>query len=169
MAIGGRDERSEAVEESLAATLRFPGGRLAQFTISYGAASADTLRLVGTKGDLCLDSAYDYAEPAELCLTVGGRTKEKSYKRHDQFAAEIEHFSQCIRTGEPPEPSGREGLADLRVIEALRRSIAENRPVAVAAADPGARPQRGQELAIGRRRESKDLVHAEQPEAEEGQ
>jgi len=32
------------------------------------------------------------------------------------------HFSECVRAGKEPRPSGREGLADVRVIEALYRS-----------------------------------------------
>ena len=40
----------------------------------------------------------------------------------DQFAPELLYFSDCIQKDRQPEPSGEEGLADVRVIEALYRS-----------------------------------------------
>jgi hypothetical protein len=55
-------------------------------------------------------------------LTVAGKTKVTTYPKRDQFAPEIVYFSTCIREGLEPEPSGEEGLADARVMDALVRS-----------------------------------------------
>ena len=46
------------------AILRFPGERLAPFTCSFGAADVASYRIVGTKGDLRVEPAYEYAERA---------------------------------------------------------------------------------------------------------
>src|SRR5262245_32472830 len=49
------------VEETFTAALRFPGERMATFTCSFGAADVSEYRLVGTKGDLAVEPAYEYA------------------------------------------------------------------------------------------------------------
>ena len=38
-------------------------------------------------------------------------------------------FAKCVQNGEEPETSGPEGLIDVRIIEALRKSYTEHRPV----------------------------------------
>ena len=82
----------------------------------------------------------------ELELTVGDKKpKRKKFKARDQIGPEIEYFSDCILKGRDPEPSGLEGLADVRIIRALYRSIDERRPVALAPVDKSERPTLAQE------------------------
>jgi glucose-fructose oxidoreductase len=52
--------------------------------------------------------------------------------KSDQFAPELVYFSECVLTNRTPEPSGAEGIADLRIIEAMQRSIKNGRWVEVA-------------------------------------
>ena len=146
----------------VAATLRFPGDRLASFTCSFGAASVSTYQLVGTLGDVRLDPAYEIAETLMLFETINEKTKEHKYRRRDQFAPELLYFSQCILENKEPEPSGREGLADVRVIRALERSLEEGQPVKLSRFDKGPRPELAQEI----RRppvSMPELIHASPP------
>src|SRR5918996_3549537 len=85
----GKDERFAEIEESVACTLKFPDERVATFTSSFGAAPTSTYRLVGTRGDLCLDDAYEYVGGKEMWITVEERTRQKRFKPVDQFAAEL--------------------------------------------------------------------------------
>jgi predicted dehydrogenase len=118
------------VEESVSAVLRFPNERLASFTCSFGATNVSEYRLVGTKGELAVDPAYEYAKPLEHRLSMEGNVvSERRFAKRDQFAPELLYFSDCLLTNRDPEPSGEEGLADVRVIRALYRSIDEGRPV----------------------------------------
>ncbi len=103
--------------------------RLASFTCSFGAADVGGYQVVGTKGDLRVDPAYQYAEPRKHQLTVDGKTTRKTFPKRDQFAPELLYFSDCILTDRQPEPSGTEGLADVRVIRALHQSARTGRPV----------------------------------------
>lgn len=41
------------------------------------------------------------------------------FPNRNQFAAEIVHFSDCVLNDEKPEPSGLEGLSDVRIIEPI--------------------------------------------------
>ena len=106
----------------VSAILRFPGERLADFTCSFGTADISAFRLVGTKGDLRMDPACEYSEGLHQELTVDGKRQTRHFTKRDQVAAEIEYFSRCVLDGREPEPSGQEGLADVRVIRALMES-----------------------------------------------
>src|SRR5204862_1370835 len=67
----GRDERFAEVDEMVSAILRFPEERLATFTCSFGASDVSSYRIVGTKGDLCVEPAYEFAGELMHCLTIG--------------------------------------------------------------------------------------------------
>jgi hypothetical protein len=56
------------------------------------------------------------------------------------------YFSDCIRNNRDPEPSGLEGLADVRVIEAMLRSIRTGKPVTVKIQQRKQRPTLRQEI-----------------------
>jgi glucose-fructose oxidoreductase len=121
--------RVDEVEEHVSAWMRFPNDRLASFTCSFGAAKVSEYRIVGTKGDLALDPAYEYAKPLKHRITIDGEQRERRFAKRDQFAPELLYFSDCILQNRNPEPSAEEGLADVRVIRALYRSIETGRPV----------------------------------------
>lgn len=121
-------ERFSEVEETVSAILKFSGDRLASFTCSFGAGAVTLYQIVGTEGDLLVENGYKYAAEVKHRLTIREQTKEKIFKKRDQFAPEIFYFSDCIVRGEEPEPSGHEGLADVRVIQALFRSLKSERP-----------------------------------------
>lgn len=123
------EPRFAKVEEMASAILRFRGDRLATFTCSFGAADLSSYRLSGTEGDLLVEPAYEYAQPLKHRLTVGGKARETEFKKKDQIAPELIYFSECVLKGKEPEPSGVEGLADVRVIRALHESARTGRPV----------------------------------------
>jgi glucose-fructose oxidoreductase len=156
------DRRFREVDEMTSAILRFSDDRLATFTCSFGASDTATYRLVGTRGDLCLDSAYEYAEPMTMTVTVQDKEREQTFAKVDQFAPELLHFSDCVRRGKDPRPSGQEGLADVRVIEALLQSARTGRPVSLRRFDPGARPEPAQAIRRPPIAEP-ELVHAGPP------
>jgi glucose-fructose oxidoreductase len=56
------------------------------------------------------------------------------------------YFSDCILKNRAPEPSGQEGLIDVRIIEAMMKSIRKGRWVAVRAERKRRRPRLSQEI-----------------------
>ena len=158
----GHDPRFQGVDETTSAILRFPGDRLAQFTASQGSADVDEYRIVGTEGDLRVEPAYTYYGELLHHLTIGGETKTQRFDKSDQFAPELLHFAKCIRDDVEPEPSGEEGLADVRVLEAMAESARTGAPVKLA---PFARTRRpGLELETRRPAvEQPKVVHAPSP------
>ena len=156
------DPRFEQVDEMTSVILRFPGDRQATFTCSFGASDMSWYSVSGTKGDICLDNAYDYAMPSTLETTVGGRTQSKEFKKTDQVAPEILYFSDCVLQGKEPEPSGLEGLADVRIIRAVYESALSGIPVKIARVEKRMRPS--MEMEMNRpQAEQPDLFHAESP------
>jgi len=140
------DKRFRECDEMTAAVLRFPGGRLASFISSFGAADDGSYEIFGTKGELRAKNAYYYSRPITHELTIEGKKQRRRFARRDQFAAELLYFSDCIRTGREPEPSGRDGLADVRIIRALYESARTGAPVRIAPVEAWQRPRLDQEI-----------------------
>jgi glucose-fructose oxidoreductase len=140
------EQRFSEVEETTSAILRFPNERVAAFTCSFGVASVSTYQIVGTKGDLRLDPAYGFQGELKHQLTINGQTQERTFPARDQFAAELLDFSDCILQGKDPEPSGTEGLNDIRIIRALYHSIAIGSFVSLAGLKKQQRPTAAQTI-----------------------
>ncbi|WP_445222776.1 hypothetical protein ACKWRH_46965 (plasmid) [Bradyrhizobium sp. Pa8] len=83
------DQRFGEVEASIAALLRFPSGGLAQFVASFGAATVDHYRVVGTAGDLELDPGYRFETATKLRLRRDGEVGETQFPHIDHFAAQV--------------------------------------------------------------------------------
>lgn len=110
------------LDDTVSVILRFPQERLAQFTVSYYGDKQNTYTVVGTKGALEVNPGFMYGMPLEHTFSSGGEKKHESFKNTDHFGGEMRYFSQCILENSNPEPDGYEGLADVRVIEAILRS-----------------------------------------------
>lgn len=161
----GDGPRFQTAGEMASVVLRFPDDRLANFTCSFGAADVSRYSLIGSKGVLTADPAYEYAIPLRHQLTVDGKTTVLEYPQRDQFAAELIYFSDCILNNKEPEPSGLEGLADVRVVEAVYKSAATGKVVNLAAIRQKRRPEL--EQAINRPAHAKPkTVNAKSPSGE---
>jgi predicted dehydrogenase len=110
-------------DDTVTVMLRFPEGRLAQFVVSYYGNAIDTYTLLGTKGSLQVQPGYTYGKSLEHFLTIGEKKDNITYKNTDHFGGEMKYFSDCILQEIDPEPDAEEGLADVRVLEAIQRSL----------------------------------------------
>lgn len=117
--------------DTVGVTLRFPGDRVAQYTLSYNAGDLDTFQLVGSKGTITSDSCYGFAPepPRNYSLTTPNGTRRHEATSVDQFAGETRYFIDCVRAGIRPEPDGAEGLADVRIFAAIEESLRLGREV----------------------------------------
>jgi glucose-fructose oxidoreductase len=153
-------------EEAMSVSLRFPGDRVANFVCSFGAFPNGQLTMVGSKGVLSIENAYEYAGTKELTIRRKDRSKKRSFRTRDQFAPELLYFSECILKDREPEPSGIEGLADIWTIEAIIRSSESGRSELIERINKSGYPGLRQEIrrpAIGKPK----LVQVKEPSKDE--
>lgn len=134
-------DRFGAVPEMTACVLRFGDGRLAQFACSFGAAPVSDYRVIGTGGSIRLMNAYDFEGERVLEYVRDGEPSHIAFEPMDQFGPQLLHFSDCVQQHRRPAASGEEGAADVRIIEALRRSLEGDTWVDVEPARVSHRPE----------------------------
>jgi glucose-fructose oxidoreductase len=159
------DPRFDKTNEMVSVIMRFPQDRLASFTCSFGAVDISRYTLIGTKGKLTYEPAYDYSMALKRQLTIDEKTTTKTFPKRDQFAAELVYFSGCILKDKEPEPSGLEGLADVRIVQAILESARTKQPVQVPAMPAKKKISPAQEIhkpAHGK----PEVVNAESPSGE---
>lgn len=164
VAIGGKgnDPRFREVHESVAVSMQFPDAAFATFSCSFGAASSGSWTIAGTEGAISLEPPYDYHKPMKLKMQAGEKEDIHEFQPRDQFGPEIEYFSDCILQDREPEPGGREGLADQRIIDALLQSMREGRPIDLPSFDVGSRPDLKQVIDKPLVK-APEIVHAQSP------
>lgn len=117
------------VDESAVALIRFPDELLSHFHSSFGEAPRAEFTIFGEEGYLRLTNAYGHDVPMTLERVEHSRVEEEYFEPIDQFAAVVGYFSDCVLQDVSPEPSGYDGLQDVRTVEAIYRSSRDGRPV----------------------------------------
>jgi glucose-fructose oxidoreductase len=131
MSVNSGARKLSEIDESTAALMRFENDRVAAFVVSFNAADVAAYIVVGDKGQVRVDPAYEYAKGLKYELTIDGKTTRKAIGKRDQFAPQLLHFSDCILRDRTPEPSGEEGMQDVRIIEALYKSARTGKAVRI--------------------------------------
>lgn len=129
MTASSDDERFEEVDEITSAVMRFSDEKIASFTCSFGSTDAAMYQVLGTKGMLTVNPAFEYEADLKYEVTIEGRTNSKRISRRDQFAPELVYFADCVLKNKKPEPDGTEGLIDVRIIEAIYESARTGKTV----------------------------------------
>ncbi len=124
------DPRFAEVYESVTWMMKFPDGALATCSASFGTESSRFYRVTGTDGYLEMENAFGY-EGQELFTKQKGQLTKYAIGPVDHFAAEMDHFAECVQQNKAPKTPGEEGLKDMIVMEAIFRSINERKPVDV--------------------------------------
>lgn len=146
MSANSKDSRFKKVDELVSCIMKFPEGRLATFSVSFGAFASADYDLIGTKGRVRLEKGYQYAKSMTLKIYEEKKIISKKYPKKDQFAPELIYFSDCIQKKKKPEPSGEEGLADVKIIEALLLSIDLGAPIMLDEINKKTRPSENQKI-----------------------
>jgi glucose-fructose oxidoreductase len=80
-------------------------------------------------------------------------------------APELSEFAACVREGRDPEPSGWEGLADVRVIDAVEAALRSGEHIRVHTVAPDRRPSMRQNRKVRGRRKP-EAVNVQAPHQE---
>lgn len=135
------DGRFSEVEEMISATLRFPEGRLAHFTASFGASEIDQYRVIGTEGQIEVSPGFRFETAVTMRVTRGGKVTEKTWPRYDHFSGQAHYFSDCILKGTRPEPDGGEGLNDVRAMLAIEEAARSGKAQDIVSAPRPSHPE----------------------------
>lgn len=103
-------------------------------------------RVIGTEGMLTMDPAFTWHDDIEQTISRKKKEKTTTFRHRDQIAAEILYFAGCVLNDKEPEPSGREGLIDVRIMEALRQSYTKGKPVKLKPLPKQRRPHASQSI-----------------------
>lgn len=146
MSATSKDSRFKKTDESISCVLKFPGDRLATFSVSFGAFVTSEFDLIGTKGRIRLENAYSYTKSMNLKIYEQNKIITKKYPKLDQFSQELIYFSDCIIKKKKPAPSGEEGIADIKIVEALLLSLDLRSPIGLDEINKKTRPSGRQKM-----------------------
>ena len=143
--------RGFPVEDTAAMVFTFANGALGTFLLSDAAASArsweqtsqenasyasypdeDCYHIAGTLGSLSVPTMRVKTFPGTRSWWEPFDTVTEPLERSDPLANQVAHFAAVIRGTAEPICSGRDGLATLKVVDAVVEAARTNRPVAVA-------------------------------------
>ena len=149
-AFASRAVRGFPVEDTVAINLQFAGGALGSFLLSDTAASArsweqtsqenkaypsyddeDCYVIAGTNGSLAVPTMRlkTYARPEDRSWWKPFQTGVALVTREDPIRRQMEHFGAVVRGEAEPLVSARDGLANLRVTEAIAEAARSGRAV----------------------------------------
>jgi predicted dehydrogenase len=107
------------VDETLAGTLEYPGGAIAQITCSLSASRVHSAEVIGSTGSIELDEAFTtpFDRPTRIRLRRGARgvdAEEIEIAPVNHYRLEAEAFERLVQAGH-----GVPGLAEMPLIETL--------------------------------------------------
>jgi predicted dehydrogenase len=123
------DPRFKEVEESISFELKFESGLIASVLTSYGF-GCNRFRVYGSRGQL-ESEPFQLYQGNRLWFTRYGPKQEVSYIPVNHFAAEMDHFADCILHDKPVLTPGQEGLKDLKIITAAYQSAKSGNAVRI--------------------------------------
>ena len=121
------DPRFREVEDVATFTLLFPSGVMGVGTSGYSFHESRSMRAMATAGAIGFDNAFAYSGNAMTIARKVGMVEgleRRQYAPKSQFAAEMDNFAEAIRADKTPHTPGEEGLADMRIIEAIYQAAA---------------------------------------------
>jgi predicted dehydrogenase len=113
------------VDETMEFQLKFPDGVTASCQTSFSSSRWNNYTVQAGNGSFGLAPAYNYNG-------VRGRRSDGqplAFPEVDQFAAEMDDFSQCILNNKPTIVPGEEGLRDVKIMMAIYQAAKTGQPV----------------------------------------
>lgn len=112
------------VDETIQWIMKFPSGMTANCLTTYHFNGRNDFTAWGARGSFGMKPCYGYAG---LTGWTSDANMPLDFPQTDHFLTEMDAFSLAILEGRPFKPSGREGLLDLLVVEAVYKSIASGK------------------------------------------
>jgi predicted dehydrogenase len=117
------------VEDMVGAIIRFEDDRALSLDISWAAHTADLywLRIFGTKGGAQI-------QPETVFYQTEGKTKldvVPQLERSNPYAAENQHFVDCVRRRQEPMSPGSQGVIVMEMLDAIAKAARTGRMASI--------------------------------------
>jgi xylose dehydrogenase (NAD/NADP) len=119
------------VDMAFHGTLRFPGDVVAQFDCSFTQQRYERADVVGDHGWLLVDSPWRATGEGELLIRHRENLRRIEVPAADAFRLQLENFAAAVAHEASPLIGRDETIGQARTIEALYRSAAEGRSIAL--------------------------------------
>ena len=126
------DPRFREVEEQVNWLMKFPSGVQTSCATGYGHHVERSYKVLAETGWIEMDPAFSYGGLQLQTSQADGRENritQHNIASENQFAAEMDHFSESILRNTIPFTPGEEGMQDQKIMEAIYRSAREGKPV----------------------------------------
>ena len=122
------------VDEHVVAIATFPGGRTAEWCVSWQAGPRHVAEVMGSAGSLRIENAWGdnlgTATTLEIFDLQRNRTVE-TFEPTDQFWLQLQHMQDSLDNGVPHRIPPENSFAQMRVIDAVYASLASGQPEVV--------------------------------------
>jgi xylose dehydrogenase (NAD/NADP) len=122
---------ASGVDGRMAGVLRCADGALGLFECAFDTVPHFGLEVIGLEGTLTLDDPWHGWNGGMVRTTADGTREPVDVEAVNPYAREVDDLSQAIRGGTPPRLGRADAVGQARAIEALYRSAAEGRAVAI--------------------------------------
>ena len=122
------EKESEAgVDLSGSATLYFEGGSFASLYYSIMSYDEKDIEVIGTKGIIKVPGFFAWKDQNYFLVEQEGHKQKLAVETDEQYQLEVEAFAEAIiKQEDVPLRVEEESFANLEVIDAMRKSAAEN-------------------------------------------
>jgi len=115
------DPRASDFPDRYAWLMRFGSGVIAHCGCGFSGGNSRRFRVMCESGWIEMENAYGY-EGQKLRVAKQNRPEEIQLKPVNHFAAEMDHFSDCVQNDKQPSTPGEEGLADMKVFAGINKA-----------------------------------------------
>jgi predicted dehydrogenase len=111
--------------------MKFPSGVLMSGATSYAQHSLGYYKVALEQAVIDVEPAFGYGGLKMRVRPRGKGEEQVDLPQINQFAAEMDHFAECILKDTAPRTPGEEGLADMKVIGRLYEAAASGKTVQI--------------------------------------
>jgi len=118
------------VDMATNAVLDFGDGRFGIIDCSFELPTRQMVEIIGEAGTLTIPVPFTPGTIEAVILIIkNGELTEKSFDRVDQYQLEVEHFGNCISSGQEPSFRLTETLENMATIEAIYQAAGHDWPM----------------------------------------
>lgn len=122
--------RPVSVDMATNAVLDFGDGRFSIIDCSFELPTRQMVEIIGEAGTITIPVPFTPGDIEAVILIIrNGELTEQTFDRVDQYQLEVEHFANCIQTGQEPSFRLSETLENMATIEAIYQAAGHDWPM----------------------------------------